>query len=364
MIFILQHVTFTTSILFLFFSILQLNYKKKLALNYFLAGLFFANACIIFYFWSFSVRLLEYFPVLMNIDVAFTYLIGPFFFLYCIQLAGKKKIRSGFLFLCFFPFFAAFIIVLIINFIDPSLYIDHVAKGLFFPDYSMNRIIFIVDSLGDISIVVYFVMSLYQLSIFLKIKKFTYEFKFLFICLLLMLINSVILVIADALQSVILTILSLGLFAVVPMYYIFFSFRYPEFAIRVIKEAESIQYKKSIEKRYDSALIEKRLLQLMEEEKIYTDCDLTLNSLSDMLVISSNELSHILNNRFNKNFNTFVNSYRIEYVKSLLLQYPEMGILEISFSSGFNSKSPFYSYFLKETGMSPKEFRSKKLNHI
>jgi YesN/AraC family two-component response regulator len=97
----------------------------------------------------------------------------------------------------------------------------------------------------------------------------------------------------------------------------------------------------------------------MEEEKIFTDTNLTLRSLSEILMITTHELSHILNNNYKKNFNSYVNSYRIKEAKKLLLQNPEKSIVEIAYSVGFNAMSSFYSYFVKDTNISPKDYRKK-----
>ena len=115
-------------------------------------------------------------------------------------------------------------------------------------------------------------------------------------------------------------------------------------------------------KKHDSSLIETRLLQLMEEEKFFTMEDLNLQSLSASLMIKPHQLTSLLNDRFGKNFNSFTNSFRISEAKSLLLQNPEKSITEIAFSVGFNSKSSFYTYFSRDTGKSPGEYRKKNVS--
>ncbi|HEY4785618.1 MAG TPA: AraC family transcriptional regulator, partial [Bacteroidales bacterium] len=56
-------------------------------------------------------------------------------------------------------------------------------------------------------------------------------------------------------------------------------------------------------------------------------------------------------------FNDFVNRYRIAEFKRLLEQENHPAKMkEIAYKSGFNSYSPFYSAFCKETGISPLEY--------
>ena len=61
------------------------------------------------------------------------------------------------------------------------------------------------------------------------------------------------------------------------------------------------------------------LLQLMKEEKVYTDVELTLQNLAERLSISSGYLSRIINEKEKKNFFEFVNDYRIQDVKEKLV---------------------------------------------
>ena len=102
----------------------------------------------------------------------------------------------------------------------------------------------------------------------------------------------------------------------------------------------------------------------MEEEKLYTEPELTLQSLSETLMITPHELSHLLNNNFNQNFNTFINTYRINEAKALLLKNPEKSIIEISFIAGFNSTTSFYNYFEREAHESPRDYRNRNLQFI
>ncbi len=105
------------------------------------------------------------------------------------------------------------------------------------------------------------------------------------------------------------------------------------------------------------------LLGLMEKEKLFLNPDLTLMELSKKLKIHFNHLSRIINEKFELNYNDFVNRYRIEEAKRLLTdpEQKETTILDIIYSTGFYSKSVFNIAFKKFTGMTPSEFRKKHL---
>ena len=69
-------------------------------------------------------------------------------------------------------------------------------------------------------------------------------------------------------------------------------------------------------------------------------------------------LSAVINSGFSKNFNDFVNEFRVnvfkEKIKDPKLQH--LTLLAIAFDCGFNSKATFNRSFKKATGLSPKEW--------
>ena len=103
----------------------------------------------------------------------------------------------------------------------------------------------------------------------------------------------------------------------------------------------------------------KRLIDLMEKERPYTDGDLTLQKLAKTLAISPHHLSQMINEQLNQNFFDFINYHRIEEAKRMLGDPAKKhcSILAISEEVGFNSKSAFNAAFKKHTHMTPSEFR-------
>jgi pentatricopeptide repeat protein len=105
----------------------------------------------------------------------------------------------------------------------------------------------------------------------------------------------------------------------------------------------------------------KKLTRFISEEEPYLVPNLSLRSLAEQLEIHPNKLSWLLNERMGKNFNEFINFYRIEYFKKLALDpaNSHISLLGLAYESGFNSKTVFNTYFKKETGMTPKEYLKK-----
>ena len=83
-----------------------------------------------------------------------------------------------------------------------------------------------------------------------------------------------------------------------------------------------------------------------------------LNRLAELLNISPHKLSQVINENLCMNFNDYLNKYRIDYAIKLLSS-PEQHKFTteaIALKAGFNSRSPFYNAFKKQTGLTPRQF--------
>jgi len=120
---------------------------------------------------------------------------------------------------------------------------------------------------------------------------------------------------------------------------------------------ESIPQVKKEEQNVSSEEIEK-LKNYMKLEKPYLNPDLNLSDLADELQMSRAELSKIINSGFNKNFNDFINEYRVNTFKEKLnlCEHKQLSLLGIAYDCGFNSKATFNRVFKKITQISPTEF--------
>lgn len=104
-----------------------------------------------------------------------------------------------------------------------------------------------------------------------------------------------------------------------------------------------------------------RLEILMLDESPFLDPELTLPTLAQRLGTNASILSAVINGAFNRNFNDFINGYRVEAVKKML-QDPansHYSLLGIGLACGFNSKSTFNRVFKKMTGIAPGDLVSE-----
>ncbi|MBR4728783.1 MAG: helix-turn-helix domain-containing protein, partial [Prevotella sp.] len=110
----------------------------------------------------------------------------------------------------------------------------------------------------------------------------------------------------------------------------------------------------------DEADIElmRRMRELMETQKIFQDSSLKLNDFATALHTNRNYISKCISNvRPNYTFAQFVNEYRLEYAKQLILNNPNKKINEIFLEAGFSNEQTFYRIFKISTGMTPKEWK-------
>lgn len=103
---------------------------------------------------------------------------------------------------------------------------------------------------------------------------------------------------------------------------------------------------------------------LMETDKAYLNPELNLSDLAKMANMSRGQLSEIVNTAFDKNFNDFVNGYRVEAFKNMLKEnkHQQLSLLGIAQECGFNSKATFNRVFKKLTDLSPTEYLKTQLS--
>jgi len=125
--------------------------------------------------------------------------------------------------------------------------------------------------------------------------------------------------------------------------------RYPLFLETLRTEIEKKRYEKSSLTGVDTEVVHRRLLHLLQSEKIYRESELNLKGLADRVGLTPHQLSQYLNERMGADFRSFINAYRVAEAKELLTLDPDRNILSICYEVGFGSKSAFNAVFKKET---------------
>lgn len=96
----------------------------------------------------------------------------------------------------------------------------------------------------------------------------------------------------------------------------------------------------------------------VRETNIYLNPDLTLNVLARKTGIPARQVSGAINAMSQSNVSQWINGFRIERAKALLLSTP-LPVTEIMLESGFTTKSNFNREFQRVTGGSPTLFRQQ-----
>jgi len=315
------------------------------------------------------------YPHLLGLTYTLPIILGPIIFYYTLILTHRKK-----------PDFKPFSLIHLVPFVLITIYF---LFDYYFLSAEEKLIYYYRESQGKTSIAVYitefllnFSLPFYSILSILHLRKhmdnikdkfsFTEDInlKWLKIILYLFTIISAVMLTTNLLSDVIPVMpfllgdnLIFGSLTIAIFFIGYFGIKqkviYPETSIQAFGRK---QYQKS---GLNALAMEEnlnRLLEIMEEKKLYCNGNLSLKNLADKMDLTENNLSQLINESLKKNFYDFVNEYRVEDVKKRMLDqsYDHLSLLGIAFDCGFNSKSAFNSVFKKQTGMSPSQF--KKLN--
>jgi AraC-like DNA-binding protein len=122
---------------------------------------------------------------------------------------------------------------------------------------------------------------------------------------------------------------------------------------------EPQKYRRSTLSNEDAREYAERLMRVMEEEKLYLDSELTMPELAKQAGLAPYQVSQTLNGPMQQSFFAFVNYYRIELAKQMLVaeETKSLPIVELALEVGFKSKSSFYDAFKRTTKMTPTQYK-------
>lgn len=108
----------------------------------------------------------------------------------------------------------------------------------------------------------------------------------------------------------------------------------------------------------DSTELMQRLVQLMEEQRLFLKPDLKATDIANILGTSRTVLSKAIKTHHNCIFPQLVNNYRVVYAQELMRNQPNLKMTEVYMASGFSSEASFYRIFKTITGFTPAEWKS------
>src|SRR5690606_141338 len=160
-------------------------------------------------------------------------------------------------------------------------------------------------------------------------------------------------------------LISLGL-----LYYLFRIYRKNQSLKKLLERpiidsiTNDLHRKRSPANKLEDEKVEELLekLKIFEAEKQFTKSNLTLKSLAQKLNTNSHYLSEVINHQLGKNFNSYINELRINYLIDELKSNPSKRKLKLGTlakESGYANRQSFTRAFHSVTKMPPSYFIEK-----
>ncbi|MCF2857247.1 helix-turn-helix domain-containing protein [Pseudoalteromonas sp. SMS1] len=108
--------------------------------------------------------------------------------------------------------------------------------------------------------------------------------------------------------------------------------------------------------------LEQQIYHLLDEQLVFTNPELNLKSLADLLEVKPYILSQVINQHIGEKFYDLINRRRVEYTCQLFNDHPTRPILDIALQAGFNSKSTFNAAFKRYLAVTPSQYKSSLIS--
>ena len=106
-----------------------------------------------------------------------------------------------------------------------------------------------------------------------------------------------------------------------------------------------------------------RICDLMDDQQLYLQQGLKVSDIASALDTNIRYISDCIRAERGCSLTQFVNEYRLEHAKRLLLDHPEMKISSVAIESGFTNDKAMTRYFKEHTGMTPTEWKATPQNN-
>jgi len=108
-------------------------------------------------------------------------------------------------------------------------------------------------------------------------------------------------------------------------------------------------------------IIHDKIIELFTEKKIYLNNQLNILEVVNVVGTNRTYISTVINQQYGQNFCSFVNSYRIEELERVLIQYPHYSNDMLAESCGFGSVNSLKRTILVKYGLSIPDWKKKTL---
>lgn len=105
------------------------------------------------------------------------------------------------------------------------------------------------------------------------------------------------------------------------------------------------------------------IVQLLEEERLFLDPDLSIQMLAMRLATNQKYISQAINEHSGTNFYGLLRRLRVNEARRMLLQAQgNVALQDVASRVGFSNRTTFHRQFKEETGLSPSEFAAMAKN--
>lgn len=128
----------------------------------------------------------------------------------------------------------------------------------------------------------------------------------------------------------------------------------------ILQPGDIIKLSTPVTDQSDDRELGRRLKEEIAANRYFEAAELTLANLAVKLNIHPQDLSRILNNGLQKNFNDFINEFRVRDVARKMRdpEFDRLTLLGIAYGSGFSSQRTFNRAFKELTGKTPLEYKN------
>lgn len=103
--------------------------------------------------------------------------------------------------------------------------------------------------------------------------------------------------------------------------------------------------------------LKEQLVKLMEEEKVYRQNSIKLETIANRLGTTRHNASQVINEHFGLNFFELINKFRVEEAMELLKDNKDnLNIIDIAYEVGYNNKVTFNKSFKRFSNLTPSQF--------
>lgn len=129
--------------------------------------------------------------------------------------------------------------------------------------------------------------------------------------------------------------------------------RIEEDAAPAVLPKRSSRYKLTPERCFE---LEQQILDKMENEKVFLNPALTIESLAEQIDSNKNYVSETINRSRFGSYYGMINHYRMAHAIQMFKENPNQKVEFVSKASGFSSTSVFSQVFKRSNGVSPTQF--------